>query len=164
MEPHLTNYWELMTNQLAAGLFYELADLLDLAGELPFKSCSYRKVAQSLLDLDEPFEEVVAEGRYEKIPGAGKAIKEKLITLIETGTIPALEKWRQSEQASFYPWLEALHLQPRPLGMLARKLQAKNYKDLVNKLDGYDIKKLTGQSRTTAQMILKGGRLKEGDK
>jgi DNA polymerase (family 10) len=147
-----------MTNQLAARMFFELADLLDLAGELPFKSGSYRKVARSLLDLAEPFEKIVAARQFEKIPGAGKAIKEKLTALVETGTIPALEEWRKSELASFYPWIEAIGLQPRPLGILARKLQAKDYKDLANKLNGYEIKRLTGQSKTMAQLILKGGR------
>ena len=141
-------------------MFYELADLLDLAGELPFKSGSYRKVAQSLLSLDEPFEQIVAAGRFDKIPGAGKAIKEKLTALAETGMIPALEKWRKSELASFYPWLEALHLQPRPLGILA---QAKDYKDLVNKLNGYEIKSLTGQSKTTARLIMTEETSKKGD-
>jgi DNA polymerase (family X) len=153
-----------MTNQLAARLFYELADLLDLAGELPFKSGSYRKVAQSLLGLDEPFEKVVAEGRFDMIPGAGKAIKEKLAALVETGSIPVLEKWRKSDLAPFYPWLEAFHLAPRPLGMLARKLQAKDYKDLVNKLNNYDIKSLTGQSKVTAKLVIEGGRPEKGDK
>jgi DNA polymerase (family 10) len=144
-----------MTNQLAARMFFELADLLDLAGELPFKSGSYRKIARSLYDLDEPFADIVKENRFEEIPGAGKAIKEKLLALVETGSIPALEKWRKHELASFYPWLEALNLPPRPLGMLARKFQAKDFKDLVNKLKGYDIKYLTGQSKATANAIIK---------
>ncbi len=137
-------------------MFNELADLLDLAGELPFKSASYRKVANSLKELDEPFVEIVKDEQWDKIPGAGKAIKEKLKSMVKTGSIPALEKWRKHEMASYYAWMTALNLKPRPLGMLAKKLQAKDFKDLLNKLNGYDIKTLTGQSRETASKILNG--------
>lgn len=137
-------------------MLLELADLLDLAGELPFKPNSYRKVAQSLRNLGEPFAKIVETNRWDKIPGAGKAIKEKLQALVDTGQFPALEKWRKHEMAAYYPVLIDLNLKPRPLGMLARKLKAKDFNDLLDKLTGYDIKKLTGQSRDTAMKIITG--------
>jgi DNA polymerase (family 10) len=144
-----------MTNKKAAAMFLELADLLDLAGELPFKSNSYKKVAQSLLDLDEPFTVVVADNQFEKIPGAGKAIKEKLKALAETGSMPALEKWRNHEMAPFYPSLKTYNLKPRPLGLLARKLKAKDFGELAGKLKDYDINQLSGQTKSIAIQIMK---------
>jgi len=143
-----------MNNSEAAELFLELADLLDLAGELPFKASSYRKVAVSLQNLDEPFEAVVKENRLDKIPGAGKAIKEKLKTIAATGMLPSLEKWREHEVYSFYPWLEVYNVKPRQLGMLARKLEAVDIKDLQRKLKGYDLQKLVGKSKQTARALL----------
>ncbi len=150
-----SNLLDNMTNREVAELFLELADLLDLAGELPFKSSSYRKVAAALSALEEPYDRVVSNSEWDKIPGAGKAIKEKLATLAETGQFPTLEKWRKHEMASHYSWMAALNLKPRPLGMLIRKLQAENFLDLLDKLRGYDIKKLTGQSRDVAKDILR---------
>ena len=143
-----------MNNSEAAELFLELADLLDLAGELPFKASSYRKVAVSLQNLDEPFEIVVKENRFDKIPGAGKAIKEKLKAIAETGRLPSLEKWREHEVYQFYPWLEVYNVKPRQLGMLARKLEAVDIKDLQRKLKGYDLQKLVGKSKQTARTLL----------
>jgi len=143
-----------MTNNEAAVLFLELADLLDLAGELPFKASSYRKVADSLRELDIPFDELVGVGRFDKIPGAGKAIREKLKTLAETGELPTLEKWRKHEIAAFYPWMNALRLKPRSFGLLVRKLEVTNFKDLLAKLKHYDISKLTGQAKEAANIII----------
>ena len=143
-----------MTNNEAADMFLELADLLDLAGELPFKSSSYRKVAHSLQNLKEPFQQIVKDNEFEKIPGAGKAIKEKLVAMALTGKLPALEKWRQHETASFYPWIVKLNLNPRSFGALIKKLNALDYKDLLRKLENYDIKKLTGKAKDTAVKIL----------
>ena len=143
-----------MNNSEAAELFLELADLVDLAGELPFKASSYRKVAVSLQNLDEPFEAVVKENRFDKIAGAGKAIKEKLKTIVETDMLPSLEKLRKHEMYSFYPWLSVYNVNPRQLGMLARKLEATDIKDLQQKLKEYDLQKLAGKSKQTARALL----------
>ena len=78
-------------------MFAELADILDLAGELPFKSASYRKVADSLRNLETPFDQIVETGEYDKIPGAGNAIKEKLKSMAYTDELPTLVKWRKRE-------------------------------------------------------------------
>ena len=143
-----------MTNNEAADMFLELADLLDLAGELPFKSSSYRKVANSLQNLKEPFQQIVKDNEFEKIPGTGKAIKEKLVAMALTGKLPSLEKWRQHEMASFYPWVNNLNLNPRSLGTLIRKLEAHDFKDLLQKLKNYDIKSLTNKAKDTAAKII----------
>jgi len=143
-----------MTNSEAANLFLELADLLDLAGEISFKSSAYRKVAAGLQELDTPFDQLVGAGRWGKIPGAGKAIREKLRTMSETGKLPALDKWRQHQIAVFYPWLDALKLKPRPLGILIRKLGAADFRELLGKLKNQDIAKLTGQAKEAANIII----------
>lgn len=143
-----------MNNSEAAEKFLELADLIDLAGELPFKASSYRKVAQSITNLDESFVDIIKENRFDKIPGTGRAIKEKLKTMAETGKLPALEKWQKHEVYSFYPCLSLYGLRPRPLGILIRRFKAADFKDLLKKLKGYDLKKLAGQSKKTAQKIL----------
>jgi len=136
-------------------MFLELADLMDLAGKLPFKSSAYRKVAENLQKLEMPFDQLVSAGCLDKIPGAGKAIREKLKTMAKTNKLPALDKWRQHEIAVFYPWLDTLKLKPRPLGILARKLGASDFKDLLIKLKKQDVVKLTGQAKETANIIIK---------
>ena len=144
-----------MNNFEAAAMFLELADLLDLAGELSFRSSSYRKAASSLSNLEKSFEDVVKNGEFDKIPGVGKAIKEKLKVIAETGSLPTLEKWRKDKVYLFYPWLEVYGVTPRPLGILIRKLDASDIKDLQAKLRGFELKKLTGQSKMIAKEILK---------
>lgn len=135
-------------------MFFELADLLDLAGELPFKAAAYRKVALSLRELDVPLGEIVATGKYDMIPGAGRAIREKLANIVATGKLPALDKWRQHKMADFYPWLDIIKIKPRPLGLIARKLEAPEMKELIIKLQDYDLKALTGQVKETAEKII----------
>lgn len=146
-----------MNNHEAAQMFLELADLVDLAGELPFKARSYRKVADSLKELDVAFQDVVRNNG--KITGAGRAIMEKLRSMAETGKMPSLEKWRQHEVYVFYPWLSRYDIQPRPLGALARGFKADDFDDLLRKLRACDLNKLIGQTRQAARRILEKSRV-----
>jgi len=140
-------------------MFLELADLLDLAGELPFKAAAYRKVALQLQQINIPITEIVGKGSYDNIPGAGKAIKEKLANIVATGKLPALDKWREHGVARFYPWLTVFKIKPRPLGIIARKFEAQDMKELIDKLHNSDLKALTGQAKETAKKIVESGTL-----
>ena len=52
-----------MKNQLVADILYKIADLLDLKGEIFFKTRAYRQAAQTIEVLDEDIETVVKEER-----------------------------------------------------------------------------------------------------
>ncbi|MCK4347666.1 MAG: hypothetical protein KAW47_03530, partial [Thermoplasmatales archaeon] len=45
-----------MKNKLVADIFYRIADLLDVNGEIFFKTRAYRKAAQTIETLDEDIE------------------------------------------------------------------------------------------------------------
>jgi DNA polymerase (family X) len=145
-----------MTNQEAAALFLELADLLDLAGELPFKSFSYRKVAVSLENLGEPFARIISDNDFIKIEGAGKAIREKLTVLALTGKFPALDKWRNHEIAKFKNLIRLYDVKPRPLGVLIKKLEARDVGDFVEKIERTEPSNFSGQVRETILKIKEG--------
>jgi|GEM_PF-3192347 len=147
-----------MNNQQAADLFNELADRLDLAGELPFKSAAYRKTAAALLALKEPFTKVVAEGRFELIPGAGKAIKEKLIMLISSGRLEALEKWRQHETGRFFDLMAQTGVKPAALARLIKVSGAATTEQLLKFCaDESRCQGLPDQMRRTADLVRKIG-------
>ncbi len=80
-----------MTNREIAGKFRELADLMELLGDNPFKIRSYRSAYQKLRSYDHDLENL-SLNELESIPGVGKAISAKIIELGETGEISALEK------------------------------------------------------------------------
>lgn len=142
-----------MTNHEVSRLFLELADLLDLAGELPFKSSSYRKVAKSLENLAEPYTRIISDGKFVKIDGAGKAIREKLTVLAVTGKFPVLEKWRNHEVAKFIELLKIYKVKPRPLGVLIKKLGARDIREFNQKIEQANLADFSGLVRETALII-----------
>lgn len=76
-----------MKNLELAALFNEIADLLELKGESPFRVNAYRRAARALEGLTEDVEEVAARGALEEIPGVGKSIAEKITEYLRTGKI-----------------------------------------------------------------------------
>ncbi|HYE11622.1 MAG TPA: histidinol-phosphatase, partial [Patescibacteria group bacterium] len=74
----------------------EIALLLDLKGENPFKSKAYINAARSIELLDGDLKDYIIEGKLEGVKGVGKAIAEKLIELVNTGRLEYYEELKQS--------------------------------------------------------------------
>lgn len=83
-----------MNNKEIAAVLDEIAVLLELAGENPFKARSYSNVARQIEQLEEPIEVLVAEKRLRTIKGVGEALEEKITELVNTGRLSYLEALR----------------------------------------------------------------------
>ena len=72
----------------------ELAALLELAGENPFKIRAYERGARAIEELGDRFEKLAAENRLTEVEGIGEAIAQKAVEFVATGSFAALEKAR----------------------------------------------------------------------
>ena len=81
-----------MKNSEIAGVFEDIADLLERKKENPFKIRAYRKVARSIEELPVEVEQLAADGRLKEIPGVGEAIIKKLTELVTTGKLDYYER------------------------------------------------------------------------
>ena len=69
------------------GVFENIARLLELKGENPFKIRAYLHASKALETLVEPLEKLIAEERLVAVDGIGKATAEKIATLSTTGRL-----------------------------------------------------------------------------
>jgi len=81
-----------MNNSEIAGIFQDIAVLLELKRENPFKIRAYQKVARSIKQLPVEVEQLVAEDRLKEVPGVGEAITKKITELVTTGKLDYYEK------------------------------------------------------------------------
>ena len=85
-----------MKNSYIAKQFSDLANLLEIQGENPFKVRAYRNAAIVINNLSTPIEELVKDGKdLTKIPGIGTHIAKKIEQIIKTGKLPKLEKLKK---------------------------------------------------------------------
>lgn len=82
-----------MTNPEIARHFRELAKLMELHGDNPFKIRSYTN-AYNKLRKDNRDLAAMSETELQQLEGVGKAIAGKIHELTETGRMATLEKWR----------------------------------------------------------------------
>ena len=80
-----------MTTKEVAAILEEIAILLELAGENPFKARSYTSVARNLEQHGEDVETLVREKRLREVKGVGDAIEEKITELVENGRLEYYE-------------------------------------------------------------------------
>src|ERR1700726_873057 len=83
-----------MTKGEIAAVLEEIATLLELKDENPFKIRAYTNAARSLETFGGNVADLRDEETLEKIPGIGKAIAAKIKELVETGALKFYEDLR----------------------------------------------------------------------
>ena len=85
-----------MTKDEIAGILENIARLLELKGENPFKIRAYANAARALETLGDDLPKMIAEDRLREVEGIGKAIAEKITTLVQTGRLEYYEELRDA--------------------------------------------------------------------
>jgi DNA polymerase (family 10) len=107
-----------LPNARIAEIIDELGDLYELDGAIVHRVLAYRNGAKAVRDATRSVAALTRAGTVTELPGIGKTLEEKLKALLDTGTIPALEKLR----AKFPPGLLAMTRLPGLGPKRARKL------------------------------------------
>jgi DNA polymerase (family 10) len=84
-----------MTNPEVCEIFQEIAEILEILGENPFKSRAYRNAARVLESANVNVQDLVREGRLEEVPGIGSALAAKIRELVTTGRLAYYEDLKQ---------------------------------------------------------------------
>jgi DNA polymerase (family 10) len=82
------------SNLEIAAAFDELGDLYELDGAIVHRVLAYRSAAKAAREATVSVAAMTRQGRVTALPGIGKTLEEKLVALLDTGTIPAAEKLR----------------------------------------------------------------------
>src|ERR1044072_5741116 len=87
-------YRDMMTKEKIANALEEIATLLELKNENPFKIRAYQNAARSIEAFGASFAALQNQETLEKIPGIGKAIAAKISELATTGGLKFLDELR----------------------------------------------------------------------
>ncbi|MDI6755534.1 MAG: helix-hairpin-helix domain-containing protein, partial [Thermodesulfobacteriota bacterium] len=139
-----------MENKGIADVFTEIADILDIQGENPFRVRSYRNAARTIIeDLGQNLQSMVKAGKnLEEIPGIGKSIREKIEEIISTGRSHFLEELRKQVPAGATELLKLEGLGPKKVKILYEQLE-------VDSVDRLEKAALAGRLRNLGGMGLK---------
>ena len=79
-----------ITNLELADIFDKIGNLLEIKGEVIYKTLAYRRAADSLRANAAEASTLDTQDRLQEIPGVGKAIAEKIHEILTTGKLDFL--------------------------------------------------------------------------
>ena len=145
-----------MKNKEIADVFYQIADLLEIKGEIDFKVRAYRRAAQRIETLEEDIEDLYRKGRLKTIPGIGESIAKKIKELIETGKLEYLEKLKREIPEELIKLMDIPGVGPKKALILYKKLGITTVEQLKEACEKGRLRYLDGFGEITERNILRG--------
>jgi DNA polymerase (family 10) len=142
-------------NNDIAGIFDEIADILEIDAENPFRIRAYRNAARTVRGLGSELKDMVAAGEdLTELPGIGKELAAKIREILETGTVKALGKLQQRVPQSVTEILKLPNLGPKRVRILYHDLKIENLQQLSEAARQGRIRALEGFGEKTEKAIL----------
>lgn len=143
-------------NLRLASIFREMADLLELKGESPFKVRAYRKAAEQLEQLPRDLGEVVRSGEIERLPGFGQALVAKSREFVESGRVEAHQRLLAEYPAQVLEFLRVPGLGPKMADRLYRELGVTNLDELEEAARQGRLRAVRGMGPRAEEKVLAG--------
>ena len=144
-----------MINQQIARIFNEMADLLEIKGENPFRIRAYRRAAQNIDGLPGDIAQMT-EDEILQIPGIGKDLAGKIRHYADTGRMEAYEELKAFVPEGLVALLSVPGLGPKTSKLLYDRLKIKDIDDLERLARTHRLSGLPGIKDKTEENILKG--------
>lgn len=103
-------------------LLEEIALLLELQGENPYKAQAYARAARTLAEQEVDVRHAVAQGTLRQLPGIGPSLEEAIVEYVRTGMIPLYEQLRQQIPAGLLELTQLPELGPKRARQLYEEL------------------------------------------
>jgi DNA polymerase (family 10) len=127
-----------------AAAFDEMADLLDIQGENPFRVRAYRRAAQIVRTLPGDLAEPGGGQDLDELPGIGADLAGKIEELRTTGRLRALETLRRRVPAGLRALLSLPGLGPVRVRALNARLRIRDIRDLERALSAGRLRSVKG--------------------
>jgi DNA polymerase (family 10) len=145
-----------MEKDQVAEVFVNIATLLELKGENPFKSRAYTNAARAIEDLSEPLPKLVAEGRLGEVKGIGESIQKKITELLNTGKLAYYEELKAATPPGLVLMLEIPGVGPKKIKALHDQLGIETIEELEQACRDGRVAGLKGFGEKTASNIRDG--------
>jgi len=142
-------------NEDIAAVFSEIADLLEIEGDNPFRIRAYRNGAFTLRELGRDVRTLIEQGEdITHLSGIGKNLAAKIHEILDTGHCRTLDKLRKQLPADLTELLKLPGLGPKRVHALFHELDIHNHEQLERAARDGLIQQLPGFGAKTEARIL----------
>ena len=143
-----------MTRENLAEVLEEIALLLELKDENPFKIRAYRQGAETVRNFDGEIVALAEKNELTGIKGIGEALRDKLHELASTGKLDFHEKLRAEFPTGIFELFDVQGLGPKKIKALYQSLSIASVADLKAACDAGKVAGLPGFGAKTQTKIL----------
>jgi DNA polymerase (family 10) len=133
-----------MHNEDVAAAFDEMAELLAIRNENPFRIRAYQRAAQVIRSLPRPLAELHGTEELDALPGIGADLAGKIDELLRTGRLRALEQLRRKVPPGLRELLRLPGLGPTRVRALHASLRVRGIADLQQALENGRLARVQG--------------------
>ncbi|AEE96542.1 DNA polymerase/3'-5' exonuclease PolX [Mahella australiensis] len=145
-----------MDKKQIADVLNDIGLLLELKGELPFKSRAYYNAARAIEMQEKDIDELIALNELKDIKGIGDAITKKITELATTGHLEYYERLKKEIPPGLIEMLKIPGLGPKRIQTLYKKLGITTIGELEYACIENRLLELEGFGRKMQENILKG--------
>jgi len=145
-----------MKNAEVARLLEEIADLLEMKGETPFRVRAYRDAARRIEGLRENVATLAEENRLTDIRGIGPSIAAKISEFVKTGRSTYLEELAREFPEGMAELLEIPGVGAKKARLFYEKLGISTVEQLEEAAKTHRLMQLPGIQEKTEQNVLQG--------
>ncbi|MGH2477519.1 MAG: DNA polymerase/3'-5' exonuclease PolX [Candidatus Limnocylindrales bacterium] len=145
-----------LTNGDLARIFHDIGDMLEVKGELVFKTVAYHRAADAI--GRSPIDLVAAyrDGSVPKVPGVGAAISDKIKELATTGRMAFYDRLSAEVPAGLVDLLRIPGLGPKSVRQIWTELGIDSMEALRTAAEAGTLRGLRGLSAKTEALIIEG--------
>jgi len=143
-----------ISNADMARIFNDIADMLEISGELVYKAVAYRRVADAVERWPDDVAHLFQSDHPPKIPGAGPALTVKLAELASPGQLGYHDKMRAQVPSGLLEILRIPGVGPRTVKQLHDELGIESVDALRAAAEAGTLRGLKGLSARTEENIL----------
>jgi len=145
-----------MDKSQVTDILEEIAVLLELKGENPFKARAYTNGARTLDTYEGDLAKLVAENRLGELAGIGDALQKKITELVTTGRLGYYEDLRASVPEGMLALMEIPSLGAKKINALHAKLGISSVAELEAACLAHKVRDLPGFGAKTEEKLLAG--------
>lgn len=150
-----------MTREDLAEALDQIALLLELKGENPFKIRAYRNGADIVREFEDNIVQLAKDNELKGIKGIGEALQDKLHLLASTGSLPFLDDLRAEFPEGLFDLFNLQGLGPKKIKALYEELKITSIPELHAACNQGKVAGLKGFGKKTQEKILASISIKE---
>ena len=137
-----------------AQVFEDIADLLEIKGEVIYRVISYRRAAEGIRSLGQDIQDVWKAGELREIPGIGEAIEAKIDELLKTGKMEFFERLRKDIPSGLIDVLHVSDVGPKRAARFWKELGITSVAALEKAARAGRLRELSGMGAKSEARIL----------